>query len=621
MGHIIDHCRVRVLPVDTVVTQDSKPFVTSAPKPTIALASKPDIVLATKYVDNPVHFVDRAGKDKEKEVVIEVPRKSIPVVGSSSAVAIPPPVVHVGPTLQPTPTNPTIVASKPFHDIVFFDPILDHMISASYEFPNLSESVQLVLDIDSHNESDTIWCFWNLGTTVTLIVNHPQFLHIKVEDPRLARPLFITLVYASCSPVRRRDLWAGLHQISLSVDGPWIIGGDFNVIAHNGERMRIRDAECRVDEAEMDHERDPSPSHRDTLHQAQAVLNRTLSIEEAFWKQKAGVRWTCEGDHNTQYFHSIVQGRRIRARIRSITSSSGEVFDSADTIQPSAVSFFQELLSAPHQHVNPIQPGIIPRLVSNEDNLYQTSTLTEVREAIFNIDPDNVVGPDGFSSHFFTGVLGHRIRGCISGSLGFFAGGHLPKGFAATSLSCFQSGTMLLDMAKAYDRMDWNFLISIMEGFGFDVLWIDRIRRCISECRFSILINGRPCRFFSSSRGLRQGDPILPLVFIIAANCSSRLLTQQYQHIPSMAYIQGGDALISNLLMARNSLSDEYYSVLSTMRRLLIMKLLKAILKKLEGIFARFLWDPRDDAPRLHWKRWKDLCIPNVEGGLGFRRL
>ncbi|KAL2455436.1 Uncharacterized protein Adt_47277 [Abeliophyllum distichum] len=119
MGHIIDHYRVGAPPVDTVVTQASKPFVTSTPKPTVTSASKPDIVLATKYVDNPVSIVDRDGKDKGKEVVIKVPRKWVPVVGSSSAIAIPPPAVHVGPTLQLTLTNPTIVASKPFHDIIF----------------------------------------------------------------------------------------------------------------------------------------------------------------------------------------------------------------------------------------------------------------------------------------------------------------------------------------------------------------------------------------------------------------------------------------------------------------------------------------------------------------------
>ncbi|KAL2486411.1 Uncharacterized protein Adt_31167 [Abeliophyllum distichum] len=103
---------------------------------------------------------------------------------------------------------------------------------------------------------------------------------------------------------------------------------------------RVRDAECRVDKTELDHDRDPSPFHRDTLHQAQALLNHILSIEEAFWKQKAGARWTCEGDHNTWYVHSIVTGRRIQARIRSITLASGKVFESSETIQPSAVSIF-----------------------------------------------------------------------------------------------------------------------------------------------------------------------------------------------------------------------------------------------------------------------------------------
>ncbi|KAL2527183.1 Uncharacterized protein Adt_12237 [Abeliophyllum distichum] len=64
-------------------------------------------------------------------------------------------------------------------------------------------------------------------------------------------------------------------------------------------------------------------------------------------------------------------------------------------------------------------------------------------------------------------------------------------------------------------------------------------------------------------------------------------------------------------------------SVLSSLPLYLhqIMKPPKTVLKKLESIFARFLWDSKDHAHRLHWKRWKDLCLPTEEGGLGFRRL
>ncbi|XP_022858402.1 uncharacterized protein LOC111379277 [Olea europaea var. sylvestris] len=94
----------------------------------------------------------------------------------------------------------------------------------------------LRFDMGAKNESNKIWFFWNSGTNVTVIVDHPQFLHVRVEDPRLARAIYLTPVYASCDATIRRDLWAGLHHISHDMDDPWLVGGDFNVITHDGER-------------------------------------------------------------------------------------------------------------------------------------------------------------------------------------------------------------------------------------------------------------------------------------------------------------------------------------------------------------------------------------------------
>ncbi|KAL2471708.1 hypothetical protein Adt_39844 [Abeliophyllum distichum] len=102
--------------VNTIVTQASKPFVTPALRPTVAPTTKPVVVLTNKHVDTLVFIVDRAEKGKKKEVVVEVPRQWVPVASSSLVVAIPPLVVYVGPTCQPTPGIPTTVASKPFHD-------------------------------------------------------------------------------------------------------------------------------------------------------------------------------------------------------------------------------------------------------------------------------------------------------------------------------------------------------------------------------------------------------------------------------------------------------------------------------------------------------------------------
>ena len=72
-----------------------------------------------------------------------------------------------------------------------------------------------------------------------------------------------------------------------------------------------------------------------------------------------------------------------------------------------------------------------------------------------------------------------------------------------------------LDMEKAYDHVNWEYLLTTMERLGFGRKWIQWIRHCITTVRFSVLMNGSSVGFFSVERGLRQGDPLSPSLFIL----------------------------------------------------------------------------------------------------------
>jgi len=110
-------------------------------------------------------------------------------------------------------------------------------------------------------------------------------------------------------------------------------------------------------------------------------------------------------------------------------------------------------------------------------------------------------------------------------------------------------------MKKAYDRVEWDYLRAIMTQLGFHRLWVDMVMRLITTVSFSVLFNGERLNSFLPTRGIRQGDPISPYLFLLAAEGLSCLLNSRLQSSTLKGIKVALSApVVSHLLFADDSL-------------------------------------------------------------------
>ncbi|GAU14523.1 hypothetical protein TSUD_250650 [Trifolium subterraneum] len=333
---------------------------------------------------------------------------------------------------------------------------------------------------------------------------------------------------------RFENTWLKEYDIEEVVEDGWGRGSNIEVtnkttrcaekLKEWGRRKRMRFKqevmECseEMDRLRGSHERARSQRYKEV----QERHARLLIQEETYWRQRAKMHWLKEGDLNTKIFHMSASTRQRAKKIDKLVNEDNIEVKTQPEICQVAKNYFEKLFSASVTVHEPILSLIAPK-VTVEDNEMLTATITkeELKAALFQMQPDKSPGPDGFNPAFYQHFwdlcgddiyvatkewLERGLKGCldryVSEEQSAFVEGRSILDNALIAIEIIHAlkrrtkGTkgelaLKIDISKAYDKVDWGFL------------------------RVGPIFPGR---------GLRQGDPLSPYLFILVTEGLTALL-------------------------------------------------------------------------------------------------
>ncbi|KAL2251995.1 UNVERIFIED_CONTAM: hypothetical protein Sindi_2321800 [Sesamum indicum] len=267
-------------------------------------------------------------------------------------------------------------------------------------------------------------------------------------------------------------------------------------------------------------------------HCCRLVYAKAAKLEHIMLQQRAKMQWMKGGDQCSRIFFRKIAKRRVARRILQINDDNGTIHTEPEEIINEFVCYYQNLLGG-HRRQITLDIGFLRpwarHILSNEEagHLILAFTPDDVKQAVFDIADDKAPGPDGYSSRFFKAawpVVGQEVTKAV---LEFFSTGKLlkqvnstllaliPKGVALETTYCWHRNYSRDTITKAYDTVEWDFLLAVLQLFGFPQTFTRWIEECVTTAAFSIGLNGNPHGFFAGVRGLRQGDPLSPYLFIL----------------------------------------------------------------------------------------------------------
>ncbi|XP_049357633.1 uncharacterized protein LOC125822286 [Solanum verrucosum] len=366
----------------------------------------------------------------------------------------------------------------------------------------------------NYNSNDQIWSFIKEHIQVGIISDTEQQLPLQLtlED---GNQVITTVVYAKCNPNERLRLWDELYSISYNFSLPWIVGGDFNVIMGVEEKIgglpvypqEYEDFAICINSCDLSDVKFSESFYMVERNQKivkpfkflkfwtesddfrDVVLQNWVSddVEDIFIQLKLKQKRTKQAlsKWSKEKFGDIFNQLAIREEIVRIKEEFFEECPSPENraIAEEAVCFFKDQFTggATYSELSLLQYIHSQAEQDENDSLIAIPPEEEIKKVVFELNAERACGPDGLE-----GILPKLISPNQSG---FVKGRNITENvlLAQEIISEIRKRgkpanvVIKLDMAKAYDRVDWKFLISVLEKMGFDNRMLDMIWRLMAS--------------------------------------------------------------------------------------------------------------------------------------------
>nr|GEX00272.1 reverse transcriptase domain-containing protein [Tanacetum cinerariifolium] len=332
--------------------------------------------------------------------------------------------------------------------------------------------------------------------------------------PNNVRIMWIA-VYAPQALSCKIALWSALDDLVTKWDGVLVATGDFNKVREAGERFGSSFNERQADvfnsfisnaslidvpliDQGLANETDLS-NRRDSIR----ILGELDKREASVGAQKAKIKWAIEGDENSNFFHATLKKNRCQLSIKGI-QKDGVWIVKPDLIKEEFKTHFQNRFQLPRGFPTTSVVAMNNHLSQDEVEFLECDiTRDKIKRAVWDCDGDRAPGPDGLIGcqyKIIEKILANRLSRVISCCI-------------SPEQSAFIKGRNILDGPLVLNEvMAWYH----MEKIGFDTKWRFWIKGCLRNAHASVSVNGFPTRELEIFRGLRQGDSLSHLLFILA---------------------------------------------------------------------------------------------------------